>query len=101
MRLWCLASALLAIVAALLLTGTSDIVVAVSSSGLLIASLIGLHGFRQFLNARASYAWEYVALGVILVMLIYWTYISPHVDARSTMISGCIAYVRFSIGGRC
>ncbi|VVE44439.1 putative diguanylate cyclase YedQ [Pandoraea soli] len=98
-RLWCLASALLAIVAALLLTGPSDIVVAVSSSGLLIASLIGLQGFRQFLNARASYAWEYVALGVILVMLTYWTFLSPHVDARSTMISGCIAYVRFSIGG--
>jgi diguanylate cyclase (GGDEF)-like protein len=89
---------MLAVVAALLLTGTSDVIVAVSSSLLVVASLIGLHGFRQFLNARSSYAWEYVVLGVILVMLIYWTFLSPHVDARSAMISGSIAYVRFSIG---
>lgn len=97
-RLWSVASGMLAVVAALVLAGTSDIVVAVASSLLVIASLLGLHGFRQFLDARSVSAWEYGALGVILFMLIYWTFVSPHVNARSAMISGFIAYVRFSIG---
>lgn len=97
-RLWCVASGLLAVTSALLLSGTSDIVVVTASSLLVVASLLGLRGFRQFLNQRASVVWEYVALGVILVMLVYWTFVSPHVDARSAMISGFIAYVRFYIG---
>ncbi|VVD69306.1 diguanylate cyclase [Pandoraea fibrosis] len=97
-RLWCVASGLLAVISALLLTGTSNIVVVTASSLLVIASLLGLHGFRQFLNRRTSFAWEYGAIGVILFMLVYWTFVSPHVDARSAMISGFIAYVRFHIG---
>ncbi len=97
-RLWSVASGMLAVVAALVLAGTSDIVVAVASSLLVIASLLGLRGFRQFLDTRSASAWEYGGLGVILFMLIYWTFVSPHVNARSAMISGFIAYVRFSIG---
>ncbi|MCI3208000.1 MULTISPECIES: GGDEF domain-containing protein [Pandoraea] len=97
-RLWSVASGLLALTSALLLMGTSDVIVATSSSLLMIASLLGVQGFRQFLNTRASYAWEYVALAVILALLIHWTFMSPHVDARSAMISGVIAYVRFNIG---
>ncbi|MCE4059572.1 diguanylate cyclase [Pandoraea sputorum] len=97
-RLWSVASALLAVTSALLLSGTSDIVVATSSSLLMIASLLGVQGFRQFLNTRPDYAWEYVAIAAILGLLMYWTFVSPHVDARSAMISGVIAYVRFNIG---
>ncbi|MFJ2991308.1 GGDEF domain-containing protein [Pandoraea sp. NPDC087047] len=97
-RLWSVASGLLALTSALLLTGTSDIVVATSSSLLLVASLLGVQGFRQFLNTRASYAWEYAATAFILALLIYWTFVSPHVDARSALVSGFIAYVRFNIG---
>ncbi|VVD77916.1 diguanylate cyclase [Pandoraea capi] len=97
-RLWSVASGLLALTSALLLIGTSDVIVATSSSLLMIASLLGVQGFRQFLSTRASYAWEYVALAVILALLIHWTFVSPHVDARSAMISGVIAYVRFNIG---
>ncbi|VVD60197.1 GGDEF domain-containing protein [Pandoraea anhela] len=97
-RLWCVASGLLAVTSALLLTGASDIVVATSSSLLMIASLLGVQGFRQFLDTRASYAWEYVAILAILVLLVYWTFVSPHVNARSVMISGFIAYVRLNIG---
>ncbi|VVE65008.1 diguanylate cyclase [Pandoraea anapnoica] len=97
-RLWSVASGLLAVTSALLLSGTSDIVVATSSSLLMIASLLGVQGFRQFLNTRTDYAWEYVAIAAILGLLMYWTFVSPHVDARSAMISGVIAYVRFNIG---
>lgn len=97
-RLWCVASGLLAVISALLLYGRSDMIVVSASSLLVIASLLGLHGFRQFLDIRPSYAWEYVGIGAILFMLVYWTYVSPHVDARSAMISAFIAYVRFHIG---
>lgn len=97
-RRWTVASGLLAVTSALLLTGTSDVVVATSSSLLMIASLLGVQGFRQFLNTRESYAWEYVAIAAILSFLVYWTFVSPAVDARSAMISGFIAYVRFNIG---
>jgi len=97
-RLWSVASGLLAVTSALLLSGTSDVVVATSSSLLMIASLLGVQGFRQFLNTRPDYAWEYVAIAAILGLLMYWTFVSPHVDARSAMISGVIAYVRFNIG---
>lgn len=97
-RLWSVASGLLAVTSALLLSGTSDIVVATSSSLLMIASLLGVQGFRQFLNTRPDHAWEYVAIAAILGLLMYWTFVSPHVDARSAMISGVIAYVRFNIG---
>jgi len=31
-------------------------------------------------------------------LLVYWTFVSPHVDARSAMVSGFIAYIRFQIG---
>jgi diguanylate cyclase (GGDEF)-like protein len=97
-RLWCLASALLAVVAALVLYGGSDIIVVTASGLLVIASLLGLHGFRQFLNRPPSQAWEYVGVAVILFMLVYWTYVDPQVDARSAMVSVFIAYARFHIG---
>lgn len=97
-RLWCVASGLLAVTSALLLYGRSDIVVVTASSLLVIASLLGLRGFRQFLNRRSSFAWEYGVVGAMLIMLVYWTFVSPHVDARSAMISAFIAYVRFHIG---
>ncbi|WP_150623148.1 GGDEF domain-containing protein [Pandoraea captiosa] len=97
-RRWSAASGLLAVTSALLLTGNSDAVVATSSSLLVIASLLGVQGFRQFLNTRTSYVWEYVAIVGILALLLHWTFVSPHVDARSAMISGVIAYARFYIG---
>lgn len=97
-RLWCVASGLLVITSALLLSGTSDMIVVTASSLLVVASLLGLRGFRQFLDQRTSFAWEYAATGVILCMLVYWTFVSPHVDARSAMISALIAYIRFHIG---
>lgn len=97
-RLWCVASGLLALVAALLLTSKSNAVVVVATGLLMVASMLGLRGFRQFLRARVAVPAEYVAFGVILGMLVYWTSVSPHVNARSAMVSAFIAYVRFQIG---
>lgn len=97
-RLWCVASGMLAVVAGLLLIGTSNGIVVTASTLLMVASMLGLRGFRQFLKTRASVPWEFGVCGVIFVMLVYWTFVSPHVDARSAMISAFIAYVRFQIG---
>jgi diguanylate cyclase (GGDEF)-like protein len=96
-RRWCTASGLLAVTAALLLAGRSDIVVVGASALLVMGSLLGLQGFRQFFRRRPSFVWENSAVGAILVGIVYWTYVSPHVDARVAMMSGFIAYVRFSI----
>jgi diguanylate cyclase (GGDEF)-like protein len=93
-RRWCWASGLLAVTATLLLLGRSGIVVVGASVLLVVASLLGLQGFRQFFHLRPSVIWEYGALGVILVGLVYWTYVSPDVNARNALISGFIAYVR-------
>lgn len=93
-RRWWVASGLLAVTATLLLLRRSDIVVVGASALLVVASLFGLQGFRQFFHLRPSVIWEYGALGAILVGLVYWTYVSPDVNARNAVISGFIAYVR-------
>lgn len=97
-RHWCVASGLLAVTAALLLLRRSDIVVVSASALLVIASLLGLQGFRQFFHLRPSVIREYCALGAILAGLVYWTYVSPDVNARNAVISGFLAYVRSVIG---
>jgi diguanylate cyclase (GGDEF)-like protein len=97
-RHWCVASSLLAVAATLLLLGRSNIVVMGASALLVVGSLLALQGFRQFFHLRPSRIWEYGALGGILAGLVYWTYVSPHVDARVAVISGFLAYVRFVIG---
>ncbi|MGN5478751.1 hypothetical protein ACTMU2_22175 [Cupriavidus basilensis] len=60
--------------------------------------LLALHGFRQFFHQRPSITWEYGAIVAILAGLVYWTYISPDVNARAAVVSGFIAYVGFGIG---
>jgi diguanylate cyclase (GGDEF)-like protein len=95
---WCVASGLLAVTATLLVLQRSDIVVMVGSALLVMSALLALQGFRQFFHQQPSIAWEYGALGAILIGLVYWTYISPDVNARAALISGFLAYVRFGIG---
>ncbi|TAL94262.1 MAG: GGDEF domain-containing protein [Paraburkholderia sp.] len=97
-RHWCVASGLLTVTAALLLLPRSDSVVAGASTLLVVASLLGLQGFRKFFHRRPSVIWEYGAVGAILVGLVYWTYVSPDVNARNAVISGFLAYVRSMIG---
>jgi diguanylate cyclase (GGDEF)-like protein len=97
-RHWCVAGSLLAVAAILLLFRGSNIVVVGASALLVVGSLLALHGFRQFFHLPPSVHWEYGALGPILAGLVYWTYVSPNVDARVAVISGYIAYVRFVIG---
>lgn len=96
-RHWCTASGLLAVTATLILLRRSDIVVASASASVVVASLLALQGFRQFFHLRTSVIWEYGALGAILAGLVYWTYVTPDVDARVALISGFLAYVRFAI----
>jgi diguanylate cyclase (GGDEF)-like protein len=96
-RHWCVASGLLAVTATLLLFRRLDLVVASASTLLVIASLLALQGFREFFRQRPSMTWEYGALGAILVAIVYWTYVSPDVDARGALISGFLAYIRFAI----
>ncbi|MFK0380343.1 hypothetical protein [Pandoraea sp. NPDC090278] len=55
-------------VAGLLLIGTSNGIVVTACTLLMVASMLGLRGFRQFLKTPASVPWEYGACGVILVM---------------------------------
>ncbi len=97
MRRWCAACALLVITLTLLLSGSANLVVIGATTLLVLAALLVLQGFRQFFHLRPSSLREYVALGAILVGLVYWTYVSPNVDARVSVISGFLAYVRFVI----
>jgi diguanylate cyclase (GGDEF)-like protein len=96
-RHWCVASALLAVTATLLIFRKSDDVVVVASILLVGASLLTVHGFRRFFHRPPSVIWEYGALAAILAGLVYWTYVSPDVSARGAMISGYLAYIRFVI----
>ena len=96
-RHWCLASALLAVTATLLIFRKSDNVVVGASILLVVASLLAVQGFRRFFDRPPSVIWEYGALAAILVGLVYWTYVSPDVSARGAMISGYLAYIRFVI----
>ncbi|NVH77192.1 GGDEF domain-containing protein [Paraburkholderia sp. JPY432] len=96
-RRWCVASGLLAVTATLLLFRRSDLVVLGASVLLLVASLLAIHGFRQFFHRPPSVIREYGALCAILAGLVYWTYVSPDVSARGAMISGFLAYIRFAI----
>lgn len=97
-RQWCVASGLLAVTATLLLLRRSEIVVVCGSALLVVAALLALHGFRHFFHQRPSITWEYGLLGTILIGFVYWTYLSPDVNARAALISGFLAYVRFGIG---
>ncbi|WP_233833817.1 GGDEF domain-containing protein [Paraburkholderia sp. ZP32-5] len=94
---WCWATGLLVVTATLLLFRRMDIVVVSASVLLIVASLMALQGFRQFFHQRPSTTWEYVAIGPILAAIVYWTYVSPDVDARGALISGYLAYIRFVI----
>jgi diguanylate cyclase (GGDEF)-like protein len=96
-RHWCVAVSLLGVATALLLLRRSDSVVAGASVLLVTASLVALHGFRRFFHLRASVNWEYGVFGLLLAGLAYWTWLSPDVDARVTLVSGFLAYVRFTI----
>ena len=96
-RQWSGASALVVVTSALLLSGRSDSVVVGASVLLLVAALLALQGFRLFFDLRAAVVGEYIAFGVIVAALLYWTYIAPHVNAREAMMSGFLAYIRASI----
>jgi diguanylate cyclase (GGDEF)-like protein len=91
------ASGLLAITAALLFFRSLDLVVVSAATCLVIASLIALQGFRKFFHQRLSIQWEYVACAPIVAAIVYWTFVSPNVDARGALISGFLAYIRFAI----
>ncbi|AJK48360.1 diguanylate cyclase [Burkholderia plantarii] len=96
-RHWCAAVGLLGAAAAMLLLRRSDSVVAGASVLLVSASLVALHGFRRFFHLRASVNWEYGVFGLLLAGLVYWTWLSPDVDARGALVSGFLAYVRLAI----
>lgn len=96
-RHWCGASGLLAVAGALLLLRRSDIVVVGAGALLVVGALLTLQGFRQFFYLPTSVIGEYGVLGAILAGLVYWTYVSPDVDARVAVTSGFLAYVRFAI----
>jgi diguanylate cyclase (GGDEF)-like protein len=97
LRHWCVASGLLAITTVLLFFRSRDLVVVSASTCLVTASLIALQGFRKFFHQRPSIQWEYVACAPMLAAIVYWTYVSPNVDARGALISGYLAYIRFAI----
>ncbi len=97
-RHWCLASGVLAAVTALLLLfQRSPSIILGASALLVVASLSALQGFRRFFHLRASLSGEYLAVGAILAGLVYWTYLSPDIDARVVIISAFLGYVRFVI----
>jgi diguanylate cyclase (GGDEF)-like protein len=100
-RRWCAAYALLTTTLTLLILGSgtqADIVVIGASALLVGAALLVLQGFRQFFWLRPSFRREYAVLAAILIGLVYWTYVSPDVDARASVISAFLAYVRLVIG---
>lgn len=94
---WCIASGLTAVTTTLLLLPRSDSRVLGASALLAAAALLLLQGFRRFFHLRPAVIWEYGALGAILAGLVYWTYVSPDVNARVALISAFLAYIRFVI----
>ncbi|MEM5330462.1 GGDEF domain-containing protein [Paraburkholderia sp. JHI2823] len=98
---WCAAHALLAAASSwVLIVGAAPgqfVMVGVSLITL-TAVLLLVQGTRQFFGKDAARHEESAAFVAIFVALVYFTCVSPNVDARVTLVSICLAYARIAVG---
>jgi diguanylate cyclase (GGDEF)-like protein len=74
-----------------------NFVVVGASTLLLIGALLVLQGCRQFFGRPPLHGLELAGVGAVLITLVHWTFVTPNLNARVTMMSLYFAYVRFSI----
>jgi diguanylate cyclase (GGDEF)-like protein len=65
---------------------------------LAIAVLMVLQGCRQFFGLRPLVVAEYIGCSAVLLGMVYWTYVSPDIDARIVVVSVFHAYIYAIIG---
>ncbi|CAD6545903.1 hypothetical protein LMG27952_04390 [Paraburkholderia hiiakae] len=100
-RRWCLGYALLAAASAwIVLAGAraGGMTIVGASIATLGAVVLLVQGTRQFFGKRAVWGAESAALVVICAALVYFTWVSPNVDARGVLISLGLIYGRLAVG---
>ena len=98
---WCAAYAMLTVASCLvLLSGERprQIAIVVTSLVALLAVLLLVQGTRQFLGIRPAWHKESAAFGIAFAAIVYFTCVSPNIDARVTLISAVFAYGRIAVG---
>ncbi len=98
---WCAAYGIFSAGIALILVGRRLppwLGIAFSHGLFIVGSFAVLQGAREFFGARKATIVEYAAaLGVSLVLL-YFFYVKPSLDASVTVSSGYFAYIRAALG---
>ena len=98
---WCVAHALLAAASSwVLITGTQPgrfVMIGVSLLAL-IAVLLLVQGMRQFFGKGSARREESAAFVIIFIALVYFTCVSPNIDARVALVSITLAYARIAVG---
>jgi diguanylate cyclase (GGDEF)-like protein len=98
---WCVAYALLAAAALWVLTAGAQprqFVIIGASLIALVAALLLVQGTRQFFGKGPARHEESAAFVTAFVALVYFTCVSPNIDARVALISILLAYARITVG---
>ncbi|MBC8752588.1 GGDEF domain-containing protein [Paraburkholderia sp. WC7.3b] len=84
----------------LTLCGASPTPMAILISSALLAAIpiVALQGFRKFFALRPSQPHAVVAYVILVIGLVYWTYVSPNPDARIISMAAFVGYFRLCIG---
>ncbi|SDV51038.1 GGDEF domain-containing protein [Chitinasiproducens palmae] len=98
---WCLASASLAMGAALItLQGRAPALVSIICSNALVAlsALLELAGCLEFCGRQVPLRRMLATLPIYLLALAHWTYVDPNIDARITLASLYVAVPMAALG---
>lgn len=98
---WCAAYVVLAVALSLLLVqrdAPPAIVTATVGVMLVFAALLVVQGFRQFFFLRPSFFPEYLLAGAVVSGFVYWTFAAVDLDARVSLLSAFLGYVRIAVG---
>ncbi|PTB17941.1 GGDEF domain-containing protein [Trinickia symbiotica] len=98
---WCVAHALLAAASSwVLIAGaqSGQFVMIGASLITLMAVLLLVQGMRQFFGKGSARHEESAAFVIVSLALVYFTYVSPNIDARVTLISIFLTYARIAVG---
>jgi len=98
---WCVAYALLAAASSWVLIAGSQpgqIVIIGASLITFVAVLLLVQGTRQFFGKGSQRHLESAGFVIVFVALVYFTCVSPNIDARVALISIFLAYARIAVG---
>jgi diguanylate cyclase (GGDEF)-like protein len=76
----------------------TPVTVIVASSLFAGAAFLVLQGCRLFFGLRPSRPYEVAAYAMLVIGVVYWTYLSPNEGARIVLMSAFLAYVRLLVG---